>query len=389
MDFSAFVRLYRDSAEIIQRQGRLLPMKRIPANLITGFLGTGKTTAIRALLDQRPPGERWAIFINEYGMVSMDEALLEQDGVDDVFVQELAGGCFCCETAALFKPMLVQFLKRSRPDRLLIEPSGAGHPASVLDGLRESRFFHDHLDVRATICIVDPKDFDNPSTKENPVFHDQIEMADVVVLNHVDHRDADCVARCRAWIEQFEPPKLLITETSFGKLDPAWLELDGTIVRPPKFPQAHHDHGANHEQSQSHGQHQEQAPVMVALGAPVSTEPVIQVTQTALPGQPIRLENSGQGQWACGWIFHRDECFDRYQLMDLLGSLRSIQRLKGVFHCQDDWWTINRSGNDTTFRRSAWRRDSRLEIIHNAAEIEWNQIQTELMSCRTVPLSMG
>lgn len=375
-------------------------MKRIPANLITGFLGTGKTTAIRALLDQRPPGERWAIFINEYGMVSMDEALLEQDGVEDVFVQELAGGCFCCETAALFKPMLVQFLKRSRPDRLLIEPSGAGHPASVIDGLRESRFFHEHLDVRATICIVDPKDFDNPRTRENPVFHDQIEMADVVVLNHADHRDADCMARCRAWVEGFEPPKLLITETSFGKLDPAWLELDGTLVRPPKFPDAHHSHDHAHR----HGSAEEltstgsptnpasatnhAAPVLVSLGTQPVSEPVIQIKQTALPGQPIRLENSGQGQWACGWIFHRDECFDRYQLMDLLGSLRSVQRLKGVFHCQDDWWTINRSGNDTTFRRSAWRRDSRLEIIHSSSELLWNEVEAQLMTCRTSSHSM-
>lgn len=376
-------------------------MKRIPANLITGFLGTGKTTAIRALLDQRPPGERWAIFINEYGMVSMDEALLEQDGVEDVFVQELAGGCFCCETAALFKPMLVQFLKRSRPDRLLIEPSGAGHPASVLDGLRESRFFHDHLDVRATICIVDPKDFDNPRTKENPVFHDQIEMADVVVLNHADHRDADCIARCRAWVEQFEPPKLLITETSFGKLDPEWLELNGTIVRPPKFPDAHHTHDHPHaagtaEESSSTGSDtntasatNDAAPVLVSLGTQPVSEPVIQVKQTALPGQPIRLENSGQGQWACGWIFHRDDCFDRYQLMDLLGSLRSVQRLKGVFNCQDDWWTINRTGNDTTFRRSAWRRDSRLEIIHNSEEISWSGIEDEVIACRTTKLATG
>ncbi|MFM7920800.1 MAG: GTP-binding protein, partial [Planctomycetaceae bacterium] len=81
--------------------------------------------------------ERWAVFINEYGMVSLDEALLDQPAGDEVQVQELAGGCFCCETADLFKPMLVQFMRRARPHRLLIEPSGAGHPAAVLDMLRE------------------------------------------------------------------------------------------------------------------------------------------------------------------------------------------------------------------------------------------------------------
>ena len=128
--------------------------------------------------------------------------------------------------------------------------------------------------------------------------------------------------------------------------------------------------------------------MLVSLGTQPLSEPVIQVQQTAHPGQPIRLENSGQGQWACGWIFHRDDCFDRYQLMDLLGGLRSVQRIKGVFHCQDDWWTINRSGNETTFRRSAWRRDSRLEIIHSSSELLWNDVEAQLMACRTSSHSM-
>ncbi|RLS77224.1 MAG: cobalamin biosynthesis protein CobW, partial [Planctomycetota bacterium] len=107
----------------------------IPTNIITGFLGTGKTTAILELLKCRPAGERWSVFVNEYGMVSIDDVLMESKS-QDVQIQELAGGCFCCTTSAMMDTVLMQFIRRTKPDRLLIEPSGAGHPARVIDALR-------------------------------------------------------------------------------------------------------------------------------------------------------------------------------------------------------------------------------------------------------------
>ncbi|HCP11791.1 MAG TPA: hypothetical protein DIT89_05605, partial [Planctomycetaceae bacterium] len=108
-----------------------------------------------------------------------------------------------------------------------------------VDMLREGPFFRQHLDLKAVICIADPQDFDNPRTRGNPVFHDQLEMADVVVINHVDHRAADSTARFRQHLEQLDPPKLLIAETTFGNLNPAWLDLQTSVPRLPDFPHAH------------------------------------------------------------------------------------------------------------------------------------------------------
>ncbi|MFN5626211.1 MAG: CobW family GTP-binding protein, partial [Planctomyces sp.] len=294
-------------------------MSPVPTSLITGFLGTGKTTSIRSLLQHRPADERWAVFINEYGMVSLDEALLDQPEGDSVQVQELAGGCFCCETADLFKPMLVQVMRRARPHRLLIEPSGAGHPAAVLDMLREGPFFRQHLDLRAVICIADPQDFDNPRTRANPVFHDQLEMADVVVINHVDHRDSDSTARFRQHLEQLDPPKLLIAQTTFGNLNPEWLDLQTTVMRQPEYPEAHS--GLLSERAA--------APAASPLAILSGSSPPQPVPAVPTPGQPVQLLNSGQGWWACGWLFSPHDWFPRHELLDLLEGVSGVQRLKG------------------------------------------------------------
>lgn len=344
-----------------------------PVTLITGFLGTGKTTAIRSLLDQRPAEERWGVFINEYGIVSLDEALLDLPHDSPVSVQELAGGCFCCETAELFKPMLVQFLRRVRPHRLLIEPSGAGHPASVLDLLRESRFFRTHLTLQAVICLVDPQDADNPRIRSNPVFHDQLEMADIVVINHTDHRPADSIARCRALVEQLDPPKLLIAETAHGVLQSDWLTLSGSVVRTPRFPDAH---AAIPVAALA-----EPSAALVQLGASVPAEPALQSIPAApAPGRPLQFPSSGNGWHACGWLFSADELFRREPLLELLESWPGVQRLKGVFHCEDDWWSINRAGREASFRRSCWRRDSRLEVI-TEKPLDWADLTIQIQNC--------
>jgi G3E family GTPase len=376
MDVSsvAHVPHVRRSAE---QTWRLYDM-RVPTNLVTGFLGAGKTTAIQSLLAQRPPGERWSILVNEYGMVSLDHALLGKESAE-IAVQELAGGCFCCTTSLELGPALNYFLRQSRPDRLIIEPSGAGHPARVIDLLREAPF-DTQLDLRATICLVDPKDYDNPRVVNRAVFQDQIQMADVVVLNWLDKRPADMVSRCRQWIDDFDPPKLLVAETEWGKLDPRWLDLNATLVRTPRY-----DVDLVHPRPVG-GRMLDELPAKSGITSePASEHGVISTIQLDLSpeiGRPLRLPNQGQGQWACGWIFAASELFDRDELFDALGRLRGVARLKGVFHCDDDWWQINRVGDETSFALSAYRRDSRLEIIVQDEPRDWETIERQLLACR-------
>ncbi|MDB5335502.1 MAG: GTP-binding protein, partial [Planctomycetaceae bacterium] len=155
-----------------------LPIRPIPTNLITGFLGVGKTTAIRDLAARRPAHERWAILVNEYGEVGLDQAMIEGSGDPGLAVSEIAGGCFCCSMEMPLDWTLDALIRTAKPHRLVIEPTGLGHPARVLDHLRSPRF-REILDVRTTICLADPRDFENPRISKSPVFQDQLHLADI------------------------------------------------------------------------------------------------------------------------------------------------------------------------------------------------------------------
>jgi G3E family GTPase len=102
----------------------------VPTTIITGSLGVGKTTFIARLLQQRQGTERWAVVVNEFGALGLDGALLAQPaGTAGVTVKELPGGCMCCAISGVLPVALAQLLRTVKPQRLIIEPSGLGHPA--------------------------------------------------------------------------------------------------------------------------------------------------------------------------------------------------------------------------------------------------------------------
>lgn len=109
-------------------------LQNIPTHVIAGPLGAGKTSLIRHLLDQRPAGERWAVLVNEFGQIGLDAALLSRDEAG-IAIGEVAGGCLCCVNGAPFQVGLGRLLRKARPDRLFIEPSGLGHPVELLEQL--------------------------------------------------------------------------------------------------------------------------------------------------------------------------------------------------------------------------------------------------------------
>jgi len=352
--------------------------KRIPTNMIVGFLGSGKTTAIAKLIDQRPAGENWSILVNEYGAVSIDHALVESS-LDGIAVEELAGGCACCTLAFAFQPLLAQFIRRTKPDRLIIEPSGVSHPAKVVDILRNPNFSRS-IDLRNIICLIDPKDFEDVRWKETAVFQDQVQLADIVVLNWPDNRDRKLIDRCRQWVESFRPPKQLIVETSFGRIDSEWLDLEFDTARFPMFADAHPVPDTK----------QAELPVLELIpeseSQPTETNDehppeTDRISRKPKPRHPLRFKNNDAEYDACGWIFHVDDVFDRDKLLDLLGYVHPIVRLKGVFRCTNDWWTINRAKDGTSYAPTTYRRDSRLEIIVDRKTSGWDEFETELLQC--------
>lgn len=193
----------------------------VPVHLVTGWLGSGKTTALRdAFARLRPPDERWAVLVNEFGEVGLDGERLRAEGLGEV--REIAGGCVCCTSGPQLHLHLVRILREVRPDRLWIEPTGLAAPGAIVDllarpGLREV------VDRRPVITLVDLSRWQDPALRRQDAWLAQSEAADILVGNHADRvsgpeREAFLAEGRSLW-----PPKAVVATTTWGRLDPAWL----------------------------------------------------------------------------------------------------------------------------------------------------------------------
>ncbi len=195
-------------------------LKGIALNLITGFLGAGKTTLLRHVLAHRAPGERIAVLVNEFGEIGIDGALLATDGVQ---VKEVPGGCLCCANGLPFKVALNTLLKQARPTRVLVEPTGLGHPQQLLAQLAAPEY-RDVLDVRATLCVIDPMAARDSRVGDSELFAQQLASADVLVLNHADRAGTDDYAALEALLHRLGLDAVPRVTARRGDIDPALLD---------------------------------------------------------------------------------------------------------------------------------------------------------------------
>lgn len=333
---------------------------RIPTNLITGFLGVGKTTAIRHLIGQKPPNERWAVLVNEFGEVGIDGAIIEAAGGEGIAVSEIAGGCFCCSSEAPIEFSLTELIQQTNPERILIEPTGLGHPARVLDTLR-GPWFRSILDLRATICLADATDFANPQITNAEVFQDQLHLADIVVVNKLDRTPPHVVEAFLTHLAKMFPPKSQILTTTHSAIDLSLLDADISPERTPLFPDAHR--------------------VVDSIGSTSPPRPSAPVISFLLPRHPLRKESQQGDRAACGWIFSPLDAFRKVDLFELFGGSLDVHRLKGVFHVGNEWVLFNRVGGELTCESIPYRRDSRLEVILDQPDYDWDAFERLLLNC--------
>jgi len=306
-------------------------LQNIPTHVIAGPLGAGKTSLIRHLLAQKPEGERWAVLINEFGQIGLDAALLTQ-GDDGIALGEVAGGCVCCVNGAPFQVGLTRLLRKARPDRLLIEPSGLGHPVQILKQLAEAPWLG-VLALQPCVLVLDARAL--AAGKPLPGSQQEaLGLAGLRVLNKSEGLDAVERQRVLArlpegpvrWTEQgvLGLAELLALENGQG--EQAYTSADST----PSV----------------------DAPVKAPLPA-IWTDPT----------QPICLDHSQDGNWSIGWRWHPSQRFDTEKLQHWLSGLDWL-RAKLVIHSPDGWVSANAVDNSSVqWQPSEWRRDSRIELI--------------------------
>ena len=312
-------------------------LAKVPVHIITGFLGSGKTTLIHSLIEQKPVDEKWAILVNEFGQIGIDQAMF--DARDDVVIKGLPGGCLCCQLAFVLQAALVNLLARSKPDRVIIEPSGLGHPAGLLDLLR-GEAFHEVVEVRDIIATLDPRRLDDARARQHDTFRDQLDMADAVALTMLDQSTPEQLSAAHAFVAQRWPPRKWVREAPQGELPFALLMQSG--------------HAAGND-----------------IGVPVSHQQLAAAPSLAgsffdFPpplGQPQRETGTALGYTSTGLRWHPSERFDLDHLAAYLGELPREARIKGVFHTNHGWKRLNRAGGTLSVESCVWRQDSRLEVI--------------------------
>lgn len=322
----------------------------IPTNIITGFLGVGKTTAIRHLLKTKPAQEKWAVLVNEFGEVGIDGALLR---ADSIAVTEVPGGCMCCAVGLPSKVAMNNLIRQHRPDRILVEPTGLAHPKQVLQQFSGPEF-NGVLDLQAVICLVDPWCLSDQQFSSLAAFNDQIAIADVLLATKADVADAQHLQIFRDFCSSYQPRKQHYAEIEKGQLDWRLLQLPRLENNVGAGSQVHH-HDANH-------------------GGEVSIK---------FDRQGVAcLESQTEFGYACGWRFQSDWCFDSDKLHRFISKLE-VPRVKGVFATADGWLSINKMRDVVSQEVIDSGEDSRLEMIAMAA-IHWPAIDKALRQCRVI-----
>ena len=324
-------------------------IRAVPTNIVTGFLGAGKTSTIRHLLATRPPGERWAVLVNEFGEIGIDGSLISgaQPEAQGVFVREVPGGCMCCVAGLPMQVALNQLLTLANPDRLVIEPTGLGHPREVLEVL-SSRHYRDVIGLQRILTLVDARKLADPRYTEHDTINQQIAIADIIVANKRDLYNAADLARLKTYAEQRGFTSTQVVSAQNGEIDPALL---------------HGPAGATAAEAHHHHEHAEPRPLASEVPIPECGY--------------LKAHNAGEGFESVGWRFSPDMVFDRNKLLAVLTGL-DAERLKAVFITQDGVFGYNRTPDALKEIELDDCVESRIEIIADKVSGEWD---ARIMSC--------
>ena len=298
--------------------------QKIPATVITGFLGSGKTTMIRNLLENAN-GKRIALIINEFGDLGVDGGILKGCGIEtcrEEDVIELNNGCICCTVADDFIPTMTRLLDRAdRPDHIVIETSGLALPqplvaafnwpeiktqvtvdgvVTVIDAaaVAEGRFADDHDRVDAQRAADESLDHESPLEE---LFEDQIHAADLIVLNKADLIDASMLDGVKADVAERSSRRVNMVPASFGKLGVDVLlglgvGTEDDIANRKSHHEIHHADGHEHDHDEFESFVVEAGSVAdpklftEKLKAVIAEHDILRLKGfVAVPGKPMRL----------------------------------------------------------------------------------------------------
>ncbi len=224
-------------------------------DIISGFLGAGKTTFIKKMLEDVFQGEKIVLIENEFGEIGIDGGFLKDSGIE---ISELNSGCICCSLVGDFGKNLREVMERFHPDRILIEPSGVGKLSDVMKSVLEVEE-ENQVKMNGRITVVNAAKAVKQMKAFGEFFNNQIEYATVVVLSRTQNVNAEKTEEVAASIRQKNPKAVIITTP--------WDDIDGRqiykVIEQQKsleeeLMEEHHHHHEEHSHEEGHHHHHEE-----------------------------------------------------------------------------------------------------------------------------------
>ncbi|MQZ29938.1 GTP-binding protein [Acinetobacter haemolyticus] len=330
---------------------KIIARKAVPTHIISGFLGAGKTTLLQHLLTQKPKNEVWAILMNEFGQIGVDQQLITQQS--GYAVKELLGGCLCCSSQLPMQIALSRLLSESKPDRLFIEPTGLGHPAQLLEQLTEPHW-HSSLDMRALVVVVDGSRLHDKPWVQQHLYTDQLKAAQVVVISHKDGMNDDDQQAYIQLKQEYQTYVQSWIEAENGQVP--LLQLDLPLVPVQRKVQ----------------------PLLRQQMTQQNESEMQEIKQL-----PYHYVETAQGYTVAGWKLPKRWQFKFYDVLDLLCTQQDWIRIKAIFYTDLGWKSFNFNPEQFNYKSTEESIDNRIEvIIQDSVQHDWLLFETQLLACR-------
>ena len=237
----------------------------VKVNIISGFLGAGKTTLIKKLLGGKIAREKVILLENEYGEIGIDGGFMKDTGIE---VTELNSGCICCTLAGDFQKAIDQLIDAYHPDRILVEPTGVGKLSEIIAAVEKARTRHPDLAIAGCATVVDAGKCRMYMKNFGEFFIDQVKSAATIIFSRTQLLSAERVEKSRALILEAHPDARIIT-TPWDELDPDFMleviESGKPIEIHVELHEHHHDddddeedgHEHHHHHNHDHDEHEE------------------------------------------------------------------------------------------------------------------------------------
>ena len=188
-------------------------------DIVSGFLGAGKTTLIKKLLAEAFPGEKLVLIENEFGEISIDGGFLKESGVQ---ISEMSAGCICCSLVGDFHKALKDVQAQFHPDRILIEPSGVGKLSDVIVAVQNTADETDDMKLNSFVTVADATKVKVYMKNFGEFYNNQIESAGTIILSRTQKLSQEKLESAVAMLREKNPDAAILTTP--------WDQLDGKTI---------------------------------------------------------------------------------------------------------------------------------------------------------------